>query len=341
MASQSSVVFYRYDGSPFSNKIDSILLLKDIPHVKVDVSRILPRPELSELLGVAYRRIPILAIGNDVYCDTSLIASALERRFPPGEGYGTIFPTVKDGHGAVDSGIQKAYSTFYCDRSLFRLATGGLSWQDLPQSFLEDRSAMIGAKLNPQAMMARQPVVLSELASHMDFAEEQLSDGREWLFNTEAPSFGDISLHFVLTWMQALPATKGVLNERSTPKTLTWLGRLTHVLSQKIREGSASFQTISGKSAAELIGSADHESPSVVGFNETEASRLGLSLGLSVNVAPDDSGQSHPTQGKLVGLNREEIVVETSGTIGASVRVHFPRLNFMVKTTVNPSPPKL
>ena len=40
----------------------------------------LPRPEVMDMLGIKYRRIPILAIGNDVYCDTSLIASALERR---------------------------------------------------------------------------------------------------------------------------------------------------------------------------------------------------------------------------------------------------------------------
>jgi glutathione S-transferase len=55
----------------------------------------MPRPELSSALGVSYRRIPVLAIGNDVYCDTSLIASALERNFPPEQGYGTLYPNVK------------------------------------------------------------------------------------------------------------------------------------------------------------------------------------------------------------------------------------------------------
>ena len=43
-----------------------------------------------------------------------------------------------------------------------------------------------------------------------------------------------------------------------------------------------------------------------------------------------DPGQSHPTQGKLVGLNREEIVMETMGSLASIVRVHFPRLGFVV-----------
>ena len=30
----------------------------------------MPRPEITDELGVNYRRIPLLAIGNDVYIDT-------------------------------------------------------------------------------------------------------------------------------------------------------------------------------------------------------------------------------------------------------------------------------
>jgi hypothetical protein len=34
---------------------------------------VLPRPEISGELGINYRRIPILAIGNDVYCDSKSV----------------------------------------------------------------------------------------------------------------------------------------------------------------------------------------------------------------------------------------------------------------------------
>jgi hypothetical protein len=103
------------------------------------VSSILPRPELSELLGISYRRIPIVAIGGDVYCDTSLIISALERRFPGSEGYPTLFPARKGG-GSVDSGMVKAFAMYYADRGLFPAASLTLSYDKFPEAFVKDRT---------------------------------------------------------------------------------------------------------------------------------------------------------------------------------------------------------
>lgn len=99
----------------------------------------LPRPELSELLGVSYRRIPIVTIGADVYCDTSLIISALERRFPKSEGYPTLFPARKGG-GSVDTGMVKAFAMYYADRAVFPIASSTLPYDKFPESFLKDRS---------------------------------------------------------------------------------------------------------------------------------------------------------------------------------------------------------
>jgi hypothetical protein len=78
----------------------------------VQVSMTLPRPELSETMGITYRRIPILAIGRDFYIDTSLIASTLERRYPASDGYGTLFPQRKGG-GSSDTGMVKTLTMYY------------------------------------------------------------------------------------------------------------------------------------------------------------------------------------------------------------------------------------
>ena len=97
-----------------------------------------PRPELLTL-GIPYRRVPVLAIGNDVYCDTALIATALERRFPPSQGYPTLFPARKGG-GKADTGLAKAITTYWGDRIVFNLIAQSLPYKRFDAKFMEDRA---------------------------------------------------------------------------------------------------------------------------------------------------------------------------------------------------------
>src|SRR3546814_9393821 len=41
----------------------------------------MPKPELVALTG-GYRKIPVMQIGADIYCDSQIIIRELERRFP-------------------------------------------------------------------------------------------------------------------------------------------------------------------------------------------------------------------------------------------------------------------
>ena len=102
---------------------------------------VLPRPELSDLLGVKYRRIPVLAIGNDVYCDTNLIATVLERRFPPSQGYRTLFPP-RAGGGRADTGFVKAAAKFWTDAVLFPIISDSLPWSRMDPKLIADRGAV-------------------------------------------------------------------------------------------------------------------------------------------------------------------------------------------------------
>ncbi|KAJ7179992.1 hypothetical protein C8R43DRAFT_971342 [Mycena crocata] len=324
-----SVVLYRYDASPFSVKIDHVLLLKQIRHQKVNVANMLPRPEITDLLGVTYRQIPILAIGNDIYCDTSLIASALERRFPASRGYGTIFPNKKHGGGA-DTGLIKAFTKYCADTVLFPLAVPFLPWEKFPPAFLKDRSTL-GLPLDEKAIAARiasRGKSLSMLSTHLALVEEQLSDGREWLFDTELPSLADISVHFVFNWIKPFRGLESLFDASTFPKSLEWLARLTAYLG-RLKQTQPVVAKITGKEAAASIVAAPYEPYVVVGFDAIEAARLGLNVGDEISVA-SDQGRKFPTIGKLVALNKEQFVIETKGTSGL-VRVHFPRIMFVAK----------
>ena len=53
--------------------------------------------------------------------------------------------------------------------------------------------------------------------------------------------------------------------------------------------------------------------------------------GARVSVAPDDTGRNFPTVGKLVKIGVEEVVIEPAEKAELDVRIHFPRLGFVVK----------
>ncbi|PPQ94960.1 hypothetical protein CVT25_003932 [Psilocybe cyanescens] len=242
-----------YDASPYSRKIDSVLTLKRIPHERVNVSPMLPRPEITDQLGITYRRIPILSIGNDVYCDTSESSRLVEEE--------------------------------------------------------EDSVERHREKL---------------------LIEEQLSDSREWLFNTASPSLADISLHFSFAWTRAagFKTVEALFDPARIPFTIKWFDRLAQAIETE-KQNKSSPKTLDGAEAAAKIVSASHESYDVVGFDAIEASRLGTALEDAVQVVPEDTGRNHPTVGKLVALNREEVILEVRGTQGL-VRCHFPRIGFLI-----------
>ncbi len=77
----AELILHHYDTSPFSEKIKKILAYKDLPWRAVEQPTIMPKPYLVPLTG-GYRRIPVLQIGADIYCDTQLIARVLERLHP-------------------------------------------------------------------------------------------------------------------------------------------------------------------------------------------------------------------------------------------------------------------
>ncbi|TFK28776.1 hypothetical protein FA15DRAFT_664830 [Coprinopsis marcescibilis] len=317
-----SVIIYRYDASPYAHKVDNALIVKKIPHQRVPVSSVLPRPELADLLGISYRRIPVAAIGNDVYCDTNLIVSALERKFPASQGFGTLFPSRKHG-GSADTGLIKAFSKTFVDNSLFSPASLLVPWDKLPPAFVKDRSELTGAPLNLTALAKSRDRAVAQLSAHMALVEEQLSDDRVWLFDTETPGLADISVHFVLAWVQSLK-TGGSLFD-PYPLTQQWLRRLT----AHLKENKQPFEVVDGEQAVNTILSEACEPDSVVGFDQVEAHRLKVKLNDIVNVAPEDTGRAHPTTGKLVALSNSEIVLEITVPKG-TVRCHFPRLGYFI-----------
>lgn len=105
------VVLFGYESSAFTWKARLALRLKQIPYTFVTVESMMPRPKLREAFNLTYRRIPVLAIGRDVYCDTALICDALDHYFPASEGYGSLFPATADSRDA--SSMMRGFAAYW------------------------------------------------------------------------------------------------------------------------------------------------------------------------------------------------------------------------------------
>ena len=69
----TDIILHHYPASPFAEKVRAMLGYKQLKWRSVLIPPVMPKPELTPLTG-GYRKTPVLQIGADIYCDTSLIA---------------------------------------------------------------------------------------------------------------------------------------------------------------------------------------------------------------------------------------------------------------------------
>src|SRR5262245_22106178 len=134
--STPALLLHQYDTSPFSEKVRKVLAHKGVTWGAVDQPTMMPKPELLPLTG-GYRRIPVLQIGADVYCDSQLIARVLERLYPE--------PTIYPGGS---EGICHTFS-LWADRMFFMATVPilfALIGDQIPQAFIDDRSKLMGSR---------------------------------------------------------------------------------------------------------------------------------------------------------------------------------------------------
>jgi glutathione S-transferase len=148
----------------------------------------LPRPDL-EALSINYRRIPVLSIGRDVYCDTRLIIRKLEQLFPEG-ALGATDPDQR--------ALEKLLERWTVDAGIFGRAVA-LMPTSLPTmndpKFRKDRegfSRQPGGWSKEKVERAR-PEAIIHIRDAFEILETTLlADGRKWIFKTDKPSLGDI-----------------------------------------------------------------------------------------------------------------------------------------------------
>ena len=66
------IILHNYPNSPFSEKVRVAFGIKGLSWRSVIQPVIMPKPDLIPLTG-GYRKIPVMQIGADIFCDSQII----------------------------------------------------------------------------------------------------------------------------------------------------------------------------------------------------------------------------------------------------------------------------
>jgi len=298
------LILHHYDTSPFSEKVKKILAYKDVPWRAVEQPTIMPKPQLVPLTG-GYRRIPVLQIGADIYCDTQLIVRTIERLHPQP----SIYPPGTEGTCHVWN--------LWADRLYFWTTTSilfALIGQHVPKEFIDDRTKMLpGRSFDDIPKMA--PHAKEQCRSFTHLLAAQLADGRPYLLGHQF-SLADAACYHPAWFLRNFPPAAAVFEE--FPQVTEWAERITAMGHGRRTDMSADDALQIAKTSTPATASAtDRHEPN------------GVKPGDRVSVTPDDYAFD-PVSGEVVTSSVHEIAIRRHDDQAGELVVHFPRIGFRV-----------
>lgn len=299
----SDIILHQYDSSPFSEKVRICFGIKGLAWVAVDQPVIMPKPDLVPLTG-GYRRIPVLQIGADIYCDSALIVRELDRRFPEP----SLFP-------AGNRGTANAFE-IWADKTLFQsavLAIFGTLGDGVDPAFVKDREALSGQPFNVAAMKALSPFALTQIKAQAALLAEQLIDGRPFLEGAK-PGLADAAAYYNFWFIRTF--CPGLIDRLpDVPFLDDWYDRV----------GAIGHGARSATSPSDALAVAKAANPVTLDTLQSDASMLGK----RVTLAAADYGRD-PITGTFAGSTHYSLsVVRDEPELGA-IAVHVPRLGYSI-----------
>jgi glutathione S-transferase len=292
--------------SPFPEKIRLALGSKGLAWRSVHTPILLPKPDHTRLTG-GYRRVPVLQLGADVYCDTHLIARVLDRIQPKP-------PLAPPGLETVEHAFSRWAESAFMMAILAFFGIGGV----FPEEFIEDRSKTM---VPPGTDLAQTKAILGtklvQIRSIADRLEHQLADGRAFMLGPEACG-ADFSAYHPMMALSMAPTTAALLEPY--PRLAAWRERVGQI-------GHGEREDID---VSEAIAAANAAAPAA--FEGEPVVPDGMEIGTPVVVLADEYG-SGTVAGELAPSGLHEIAVRRQTERAGEVVVHFPREDYSVVAT--------
>ena len=307
----SDLILHHYPSSPFAEKIRLVLGYKNLAWKSVVIPQIMPKPDVQALTG-GYRKTPILQIGADIYCDTSLICDVLEHLAPTP----SLYP--EPGKGLARTLAQWADSTLFWAAMAYNLGPKGAADMfgntppEVAKAFSDDRRAMSGSmtRLRPADAAAAYKSYLRRLSDMLD--------DQPFLLGA-VPTVADFACYHPLWFTRTrTPSVAGILD--LTPAVVDWMARMAAI----------GHGTMEKFNAADAIAVAAASTPHTLLTDSTFQDDHGIALGSLVTVAADSFGPE-ATEGELVAATRTHYTLRRIDERAGTVHVHFPRIGYVLK----------
>jgi glutathione S-transferase len=296
------LILHHYDMSPYAEKVRLIFGLKHLPWRSVRIPIVMPKPDLVELTG-GYRRTPTLQVGADIYCDTKVIARALERIAPEP----SLYPPRTE---AILPGLSR-----WAETSFMMVVTILLGFGDVfDEAFLEDRRKMLpGVDFSKAKLIVA--AKLLQLRANLDLLERQLADGRAFLLGPSA-SLADLSAYHPLGFSRVHPKLRGLFDP------------LAHVPAWMDRVAALGYGKREEMESGEAVAMAKGATPAGWKGEVVELPE-GLAWGERVAVLPEEPG-SGTVVGELLPSDAHEIRIGRRSQRAGDLVVHLPREDYLV-----------
>jgi glutathione S-transferase len=298
----AEIILHHYDTSPFSEKVRLMLGIKGLAWRSVIQPVIMPKPDLIPLTG-GYRRIPVMQIGADVFCDSQVILAEIERRHPK--------PSVVRG---ADWAVN-----LWADRTWFQSSVAVIFAEigdNIPKEFADDREKLSGRPFDVAAMKAAAPFARAQWRAFAAWLEEGLSGGD--FLGGSTPSLADVA-----AWMNVWWA--GGAARKQTEELLAGFDR-TKAWAERVRGiGHGKRSEMEPREAVAIAAKSDPSDAVACDPNDPS----GLKKGDRVVVQADDYGRD-PVEGVLVGLSKDRVsLARECGELDVA-HVHFPRAGYVL-----------
>ena len=296
------LILHNNPRSMFSEKVRRVLAFKGLDWTDIEVPGLPPKSFLTPLTG-GYRRMPVLQIGADIYCDSALIVRKLEEIAPDP----TVFPASSAGTAEMIADWVDHRVAMWSIISVFPDFLPHVT-----EEFIKDRTALV-ADFAPDRVKVLAPHTLAQFEQFALMLDAAL--GQHPFVAGADFSIADASCYLVAFFARNSPRAFAPLQVR--PRILAWMDRMEAIPAP----------AVTAKEQAYPLGVAAATEPADLGDFSAEGDSL--ALGQIVSISADDYAKERIV-GEIVKLTPQAIGVrQHDDTLGDTV-IHFPRIGFTI-----------